>query len=323
MTTPYVSTHRLLICLSTALFLAVNASRLSAAAGPATEPAASVPPATQKLNNTVGVDIVKHAKNADGTMSLTFRWKDRDGREVERSVVLTDKTIIGIDGELKTLADVTDEQMRKKAVATVGDDGVTTIYLRIGRKRVTAPPDVVAAATPATTPEAAAALAKSNATVDKRAAGVIESLNLNDPAKAARVQAVIASDLRAVRDAHNLGFVPDPSVHRDFVNGLSAELTPEQVDAVKDKLTLNKVPITFKAYHEIVPNLTAEDDAKIMELLKAAREAGLDDKSIEELNATFKMYKLQIQKYLDAHGHDWAKSYKEYVDAHRGAAADQ
>jgi hypothetical protein len=58
-------------------------------------------------------------------------------------------------------------------------------------------------------------------------------------------------------------------------------------------------------------------------LLKAAREAGLDDKSIEELNATFKTYKTQIQKYLDAHGHDWAKSYKEYVDTHKGAGAGE
>jgi hypothetical protein len=311
-------TSRFLICALAVWLLAVDRSF---SATPASEPAVAPPSAatTQKLNNTVGVDIVKHVKNADGTMSLTFRWKDRDGREVERSVILNDKTIIGIDGELKTLADVTDEQMKKKAVATVGDDGVRTIYLRMGRKRVTAPPEVVAAATPASTPEAAAALAKSNAAVDKRAAGIVESLNLNDAAKAARVQAVIATDLRAVRDAHNLGFVPDPSVHRDFVAGLNEELTPQQVEAVKDKLTLNKVPITFKAFHDIVPNLTAEDDARIMELLKAAREAGLDDKSVEELNATFKTYKTQIQKYLDAHGHDWAKSYKEYVDAHRGA----
>jgi hypothetical protein len=121
-----------------------------------------------------------------------------------------------------------------------------------------------------------------------------------------------------VRDAHNLGFHPAASVHTEFVTALAAELTPEQVEAVKDKLTMNKVPITFKAYHEIVPNLTPEDDAKIMELLKAAREDGLDDKSVEELNATFKTYKTQIQKYLDSHGHDWNKSYKEYVNAQKG-----
>jgi hypothetical protein len=130
----------------------------------------------------------------------------------------------------------------------------------------------------------------------------------------------VLTHLRAVRDAHNAGLQLDPSIHKNFNAGLQAELTPEQVETVKDKLTINKVPITFKVYHQIIPQLTAEDDAKILGLLKQAREESLDVKNVDEMNPIFKKYKKEIEHYIDSRGYDWTKSYKAFVDKQKAAS---
>lgn len=296
-----------------ALSFSLSAINLGAAestnAGPA--PAAAAKP----LSRTVGLDIVKTSTNSDGSTSLVFRWKEK-GTPAERTVVANAKTIVVYNGQLKKFSDLTEQQLHEKAVATVGADNVTVVLLRFGKAPV--PKDQL-------TPEQSALLASlapaptaaSDAALEKRVSGLVDSLALHDAAKEERVRKVIATDLRAVRDAHNAGLQLDPSVHAKFIAGLQTDLTPEQVDAVKDKLTANKVPTTFKVYHEILPNLKPEDDAKILGWLKQAREESLDVKSVEEMNPIFKNYKREIESYLNAHGYDWAKAYKAFVDGQK------
>src|SRR6266404_5941844 len=129
----------------------------------------------------------------------------------------------------------------------------------------------------------------------------------------------MAANLRAVRDAHNAGLQPDESVHKILLAGLQADLAHEQVESVKDKLTANKLPITYKVYHQILPNLTPEDDRKILEWLKQAREESLDVKNTDEMTPIFKKYKTEIERYLNSRGYEWAKSYKAFVDGQKAA----
>ena len=277
-----------------------------------TSAAAPAPAATGKQSKTVGLDIVKKTVNPDKTVSLDFKWNEK-GKTMERTVILNDKTIVVYNGQLKKFADLTDEELRAKAVATVGADDKTAVLLRFGKAPV--PKEKL-------TPEQSALLASlvppataaSDAALEKRANSLVDVLDLKDSAKRERVRAVITTHLRAVRDAHNAGLELAPSVHKNFVTGLEAELTPEQVETVKDKLTVNKVPITFKVYHQIIPQLTAEDDAKILGWLKQAREESLDVKNVDEMNPIFKKYKKEIEHYIDSRGYDWAKSYKAFVD---------
>jgi len=77
-------------------------------------------------------------------------------------------------------------------------------------------------------------------------------------------------------------------------------------------MTYNKVKITYDAYVSIVPGLTDGDKARMMELLKAAREKAMDGGSAVEKSAIFQVYKDQINDYLNAHGHDVAKAYREW-----------
>src|SRR5262249_29867730 len=79
-----------------------------------------------------------------------------------------------------------------------------------------------------------------------------------------------------------------------------------------DKMTNNKVQVTYDAYLEIVPNLTEPQKKKILDLLKEAREEAMDAGSADEKSAIFKKYKGRINNYLTAEGHDVKQAYKDW-----------
>lgn len=188
----------------------------------------------------------------------------------------------------------------------------------------------------------AEAKAKSDAEADKKAAEWVASLNLNDAAKASRIQQVIATHLKAIRDWNNdhpYTTVPagiDPatgkplsnmdrqiiansalpkSVHEDLMNGLRKDLTPEQVDAILDKYTVGKVAFTLNGYKAIVPDLTQTEEATILANLKQAREQAVDFKNMKQISAIFEIYKTRNEQYLNSNGRNWHQLFKTYVDA--------
>jgi hypothetical protein len=182
----------------------------------------------------------------------------------------------------------------------------------------------------------------------KKAGEWVASLKLDDPAREARVQGVIAAHLKAVRDWHNghpfttvpAGINPvtgnrlsdldrqviadsamPASVHADLMAGLQKDLSPEQVEAILDKYTVGKVPFTMKAYRAIVPDLTPQEDATILGFLKQAREESADYKNMNEISAIFEIYKTKSEQSLNANGRSWKALYKAYTDAIRAKKA--
>ena len=186
-------------------------------------------------------------------------------------------------------------------------------------------------ATPASTPEDREAFYTQ--TIEHRTQDILKALALTDAAKASRVHDAIILQYRSLRardaavgaklkasgntnaDAAARSALArglSKPLHEWFVSVLSIDLTPEQVDVVKDQMTYNKVKVTFDAYCNIVPNLTDADKAKIQELLKVAREEAIDGGSAGEKAAVFQKYKDQINEYLNANGHDVPKAYKDW-----------
>jgi len=176
---------------------------------------------------------------------------------------------------------------------------------------------------------------------EKKAAEWVSTLGLGDPEKEARVTAVVAHHLTAVRDWHNAhpaSMVPEGinpvtgnrlteldrqiiadsampgSVHQALMAGLRAELTEEQVEAILDKYTVGKVAFTMQGYHAIVPDLTVEEEATILGFLKEAREMAVDYKSMKQISAIFEIYKTKSEQYLNGRGRNWKALYKAYVD---------
>lgn len=185
------------------------------------------------------------------------------------------------------------------------------------------------------------ALAKSNEEVDRKAAGWTAGLKLSDKAKETRVTNAIALHLKTIRDWHNshpfstvpAGINPatgnklseldrqviansamPASVHKDLMDVLKNELTPDQVEYILDQYTIGKVAFTMKGYKAIVPDLTSEEETKITELLKQAREQAIDYKNMNQISAIFEIYKTKSEQYLNSNGRNWRQLYKAYVD---------
>jgi len=170
------------------------------------------------------------------------------------------------------------------------------------------------------------------ATIENRAVDILKALSLSDAAKSNAVHDVLveqyhnlrvrdaAIDTRLKVDGKEVNYanraaqlaIQSKPLHDAFLAKLADSLTPEQVEQVKDLMTYHKVKVTYDAYCVIVPGLTDADKAKILDLLKAAREEAIDGGSAPEKSAIFQKYKDQINSFLDAQGHDTAKAFADW-----------
>lgn len=191
-------------------------------------------------------------------------------------------------------------------------------------------------------------------TLEKHIRPILTALNLNDPGKEAKVREILAAQFKALNAWHaqndaqlkalwkqfnqarakldetnadtalaNIdgvyaSFKPQ---HEKFLSDLSSVLTPEQIETVKDALTINKVKITFNAYGQIFHGLTDEQKAFILKNLKAAREEAMDAEAMTEKSAFFKKYKIRIEAYLTAQGYNVKQSYRDFVAKQKADAA--
>lgn len=173
-----------------------------------------------------------------------------------------------------------------------------------------------------------------------KATSWVEKLQLNDQGKAERVTQVIATHLTAITNWHNehAEMIPDgainpqtgkklsaldrqviadssqpASIRQALLDGLNAELTPAQLEQVLDLYTVGKVAFTMKAYKEIVPDMTAEDEAFLMNNLREARLMAVDYKNMKEISAIFEIYKTKNEQYFTNSGRDWRTMYSAYV----------
>jgi hypothetical protein len=105
--------------------------------------------------------------------------------------------------------------------------------------------------------------------------------------------------------------------HDSIMAQLRRELTEEQVEQVLDKYTIGKVAFTLKGYHDIVPEMTAEEDSVCLAYLKEAREAAIDYKSMKEISEIFGIAKDKCELYFNTHGRNWKQMYSDYVKKRR------
>ncbi|RZL49098.1 MAG: DUF3826 domain-containing protein [Pedobacter sp.] len=179
------------------------------------------------------------------------------------------------------------------------------------------------------------------------------ALHIDDEAKRLRVRDVIYSHLTAVRNWHNehpastvpAGINPvtgyklsdldreiiadsamPTTVHTTLMDGLKKDLTPEQVEAILDKYTIGKVAFTMNGYKSIVPDLTSDEEAKILSFLKQAREQAVDYKNMKQISAIFEIYKTKSEQLLNSNGRNWRTLYSDYtkkIKAEKAAKAKQ
>lgn len=161
--------------------------------------------------------------------------------------------------------------------------------------------------------------AKYTKAIEGRTAAILKILNLSDTNKIARVHDAIIAQYRALNawhdandaklkaaraDANAVAQIRTSleTLHKQFLATLAENLTPEQIDEVKDKMTYGKVQFTYRGYLAQYPDLSQENREKILEFLKEARELAMDGGSAQEKTAIFQKYKGKINNYLSKQG---------------------
>jgi hypothetical protein len=155
--------------------------------------------------------------------------------------------------------------------------------------------------------------------IEGRTADILKVLALTDADKTTKVHDTIMAQYRALKSWHDendaklKASAKDTNavaqiraslktIHDAFLAKLSENLTPEQVEQVKDKMTYGKVQFTYAGYMAAYPGLAEEHKQKILELLKQAREEAMDGGSAEEKTAVFQKCKGKINNYLSKQG---------------------
>jgi hypothetical protein len=181
------------------------------------------------------------------------------------------------------------------------------------------------------------------AEINKRADKIVAPLEIKDEAAAARVRDLIAGQYRQLRDIHaardarideakrspggdktiaeawtkvarDAATIQLSESHRRFIARLAAELTPEQVDQVKDGMTYGVVKVTYGRYLQLLPELKDEQKREILASLIEAREHAMDAGGSEEKHAIFGKYKGRINNYLSAAGYNMRQAEKDLAE---------
>ncbi len=212
-----------------------------------------------------------------------------------------------------------------------------------------AAPFAVAADAPAEAAAATPAAAAKPSKSPERAAKVLKDLKLTDGAKEEKVRTILVTHFDALQawhethdaeinplwtkwaaarsaekkdeaaaakvgeqiDAVYADFKPE---HDVFLTNLGKELTPAQIEAVKNSLTRSPgLERTYNAYLEMVPQFTDKDKAFIREKLTIAREQAMDTTADKEIVNLFKRQKVLCEAYIDAQGYDYRKSYEAFA----------
>jgi len=177
--------------------------------------------------------------------------------------------------------------------------------------------------------------------ITKRAEKIVSVLGITDSAKFKRVQDIVINqyeNLSAIHDGRNAKVKEIKSqprldktavgsqiaaidsnmdiqlnnLHAQYLSKLSNDLTPPQIEAVKNAMTYRILPLTYNAYLDELPDLTDLQKSKIKMWLTQAREHAIDAESSEKKHAWFGKYKGKINNYLSAQGYDMKKAGEEW-----------
>lgn len=186
-------------------------------------------------------------------------------------------------------------------------------------------------------------LANYKQVVTERAHKIVATLGVTDSLKFKKVREVIAQQyvaLRQIHDARDKQVATAKSkadytkqqldeavkkieaeatsqqhkLHGKYVAKLSKNLSSAQVDKVKDGMTYDALPITYRNYLAMIPGLTEQQKVQIKAWLTEAREYAMDGGSSKEKLGWFGKYKGKITNYLTAAGYDLKKEEANWLN---------
>jgi hypothetical protein len=158
-----------------------------------------------------------------------------------------------------------------------------------------------------------------NKKVQQQIAGQYINLNAIHDKTKATVAAIKAKPLSkdeindAVKKEEENKSAQLKQLHEQFITQLKAALTDAQIEKIKDGMTYSVLPVTWKAYMEMLQHLTQEQKDKMYAWLVEARELAMDEGSSDAKHAVFGKYKGRINNYLSSQGYDMKKESEDWA----------
>ncbi len=152
-------------------------------------------------------------------------------------------------------------------------------------------------------------------TIKGRAQKIVDGLQLADAQKVENVHNIIANRYFLLNDIHakydksqqDACYAELYKHHFELESALSLYLTREQIEAVKDGMTYNRLKRDYEAQKDMIPSLTEEEKAQILIWLKEAREYAMDGSDSKEKHYWFDKYRGRMNNWLSARGYDLKK----------------
>ena len=157
-------------------------------------------------------------------------------------------------------------------------------------------------------------------TLAERSEKIAGTLDITDSEAYRRVTDILVNQYRALglihdgADSEEVKKVKLYDLHCEFIGRLSAELTPEQINTVKDGMTYGVVKVTYDSYCDMIPSLTDEEKRQLMAWLVEAREHAMSAASSDKKHEWFGKYKGRFNNYLSARGYDIQKERKQWEE---------
>lgn len=184
--------------------------------------------------------------------------------------------------------------------------------------------------------------------IDGKTSRLLGAIKLEDAAKTERVKVIVGDWLVTLWDWHGMNdpqlkdlwtqwnqaravvpkdeFPAEVIAHRidavysslkpayqAFVSKLAIELTPEQVDALKEAWSRSPgMKRTYNAYLEIVPDLAEEHKKVIFDRMLIAREDAMLTDADKEIVAIYKRHKVKVEAYVGTL--EWAKLHRAFAN---------
>jgi len=156
-------------------------------------------------------------------------------------------------------------------------------------------------------------------TIKERSAKIVNTLEITDQARYAIVLDQVMNQYFDLNKIHTDYKESSPEksskllqLHNAFIGHLKENLTDAQIDKIKDGMTYSVLHVTYAAYQDKIPSLTAAQKDKIYAWLKEARELAMDEGSSDDKHKVFGKYKGRINNYLSDEGYDLKKEEKDW-----------
>jgi nucleotide-binding universal stress UspA family protein len=166
-------------------------------------------------------------------------------------------------------------------------------------------------------------------TINLRAEKILKELNLNDSVQFKKVQAVMVGQYKQLNVSEQMMVSAKKTgdtirvrqaeqqlktTHEAYLQELSKELNAKQVEKIKDGMTYSVLPVTYKAYQDMIPSLKSDEKKQILDWLTEARELAMDQGTSDKKHQVFGKYKGRINNYLSARGYDLQKERKAWEE---------